>query len=84
MGRMSTFEMEFQNLPFQDLKERVVGFERRIKALEEGHLAVVRRLTGLPIGVEKSETVREEQDDEGGRPFFKTVGAVQETNEQGS
>ena len=83
--------MEFQNQPFRDLKERVQRIDeyvdnmyKRIKALEEGHLAVVRRLTGLPIGVEKPEAVREKQDDAGGRPFFKTVGAVQKTNEQGS
>ena len=84
MGRMWTFEMEFQNQPFRDLKERVEWLERRVEALEEGHLAVVRKLTGLPIGVEKPQAIREKQDDAGGRPFFKTVGAVQKTNEQGS
>ena len=74
--------MEFQNQPFQDLKDRVDLLE---KAMEK----VTTILEGLTesyvqVAAEKPQAVREEQDDAGGKPFFSPVGAIQKTNEQGS
>ena len=89
--------MEFQNQPFRDLKERVVVLERQVEELQGfvaktlpvgvEHSLTVRGIKNpirLGGGGTQPQAVREEQDDAGGKPFFKTVGAVQEKNEQGS
>ena len=75
--------MEFQNQPFRDLKERVDLLEKTVAKLER-RSELLNTWGPVRITEEEPTAVREKQDDAGGQPFFKAVGAVQETNEQGS
>ena len=76
--------MEFQNQPFQDLKERVAALEKWVEVLQKEVERLDLGCRGFPITTEKSETVLEKQDDERGRTLFKTMEEVQEEKEAGS
>ena len=66
--------MEFQNQPFQDLKARVADLEEMVRAL-----ATYLKDKEIQAAKAKPTTVLETQDDERGKPFFKTMEEVQET-----
>ena len=78
--------MEFQNQPFQDLKERVRNLEGVVADAFKAFVELERRINVNPafsVRAEKSETVRKKQDDARRQSFFKTVEKVQEENEGG-
>ena len=72
--------MEFQNQPFQDLKERVGWLESRLCVVEEAVEAISAKVF-IPTGEAQPKTVSEKQDDERGKPLFKTMEEVQERDE---
>ena len=80
--------MGFQGIPDgETLEARMAALERRVEALEEGHLAVVKKLTGpreygyAQVGVAQPQTVREKQDAARRRPLFKAMEKVPKTDE---
>ena len=77
---LSRCEMEFQNQPFQDLKERVQLLEERVEEL----VALIEPKTPTVLWTPpEPQAVREKQDDAGGKPLFKTVEKVPKENEGG-
>ena len=79
--------MEFQNQPFQDLKERVRILEGVVEDAFNAFVELERRININPafsVGAEKSETVRKKQDDARRQSFFTPVEKVQETPESRS
>ena len=89
--------MEFQNQPFQDLKERVAVLERQVEELQEliaktllpgvAHSLTIRgiknpiRFTG---GGTKPSALCKKQDDAGGESILTTVEEIPQEDEKRS
>ena len=75
--------MEFQNQPFQDLKERVAELEKKMEFVER-RLELLNRFGPVRVTAAEPSPVPETQDDARRKPFFKTVEKVQEEKESRS